>query len=66
MIYQMKRYLWDDYKNSGERDQKQKPKEKHDDFPTLLKYLVNSNPDFRTLKRGGQVYRPQAQLTNGY
>lgn len=57
VVYQMKRYLWDDHKSSVERDQKQKAKMKHDDWPTLLKYLANSQPTFRSLKSVGQIWR---------
>lgn len=66
-IYQLKRYSWDDYKRSMERDQKQKPKQKCDDYPTLWKYIANSNPSFRGL-RGihGVVRAGVGQRRNGY
>ena len=54
-IYQMKRYAWDDYKKSLEKDQKQKTKQRHDDYPTLLKYMINSNPTFRGLRDGSRM-----------
>ena len=56
-IYQLKRYLWDDHKSSMEKAQKQRTKTKHDDYPTCLKYLANSNPTFRGLKNLGRVWR---------
>lgn len=66
-IYQMRRYLWDDFKRQAERDQKQRPKDRHSDFPTLYKYLANSQPTFRGLKQIGHVYcRPQPERTSGY
>lgn len=58
VISQMKRYVWDDYRRNMERDQKQVPKDKDDDFPTLLKYLLNYQPTFNMLYGGGQVIRP--------
>jgi len=65
-IYQMKRYTWDDNRRqSDHRDIKQKPKGKHDDRPTLLKYLMNSEPNFRFLKQGPQVWRPHANKRRG-
>jgi len=65
--YQMRRYLWADFKRAAERDQKQMPKDKHSDFPTLLKYLANSQPTFRGLRMIGQVYkRPYQEQTSGY
>jgi hypothetical protein len=51
-ILQMKRYMWDNFKADLQRDQKQVPKPKHDDFPNNLKYLVNSDPLFKTLSYG--------------
>lgn len=59
-IHQMKRYLWDDYKKGADKDQKQKAKQKHDDGPTLLKYLANSAPTFRGLRQMGRPYTRQA------
>lgn len=65
-IYQLKRYAWDDHKRTVERDQKQKAKQRHDDFPTMLKYLVNSNPTFRGLKNVGMPIMRMGQRRNGY
>lgn len=38
-IYQVEHYIWDEYKH-GERDPKEKPKDKSTDFPDLLHYLA--------------------------
>ncbi|MCK5610479.1 hypothetical protein KAR91_51880 [Candidatus Pacearchaeota archaeon] len=54
-IHQLKRYAWEDYKKSQERDLKQKPRDKNDDYPTLLKYLANYDPDYRFLRQGAPV-----------
>lgn len=56
-IFQLKRYVWADYKQTEERDQKQKPKDKYDDYPTLLKYLLNTSPSFSGLHHSGQIFR---------
>lgn len=56
-IFQLKRYVWDNYRRQDERDLKQKPKDKYDDYPTLLKYLLNMNPSFAILHRGAPVIR---------
>ena len=56
-IQQMKRYVWDDYKAALEKDQKQTPKTKDDDFPTLAKYLLNTEPSFSTALHGAPVIR---------
>lgn len=54
-IFQMKRYVWDNYRRQEEKDLKQVPKPKNDDFPTLLKYLMNTDPNFVLLNRGAPV-----------
>lgn len=60
VIHQMKRYCWDEHKRTLDKDLKQTPKAKYDDYPTMLKYLMNDLPSFRatldgpkTLRRGG-------------
>ena len=65
-IQQMKRYGWDDFKKTLEKDQKQKPKQKWDDFPTLLKYAANSQPTFRGLKALGAPITIASGRSNGY
>lgn len=54
-IHQFKRYVWDDFRQKLEKGIKQKPKEKYDDFPTMWKYLVNDDPNFRQLSGGSPV-----------
>lgn len=56
-IYQVKRYVWDNYRRMDERDLKQLPRDKYDDYPTMLKYALNSQPSFRILSAGGEVLR---------
>ena len=65
-IYQMKRYSWDDHKRAMEKDQKQRTKTKHDDYPTMLKYLANTQPTFRGLKDMGKVHNTASGRVNGY
>lgn len=55
--FQMKRYVWDDFKTSLEKDLKQKAKAKNDDYPTLFKYLMNFNPSFTWLNEGAPVIK---------
>ena len=52
---QMKRYVWDDHKLSLEKAQKQIPKAKDDDYPSLLRYLANFDPRHTTLREGMQI-----------
>lgn len=54
-IKQIKRYVWEDWKHTVDRGQKQTPKDKDDDMPTLLKYLMNFEPRFEALARGDTV-----------
>jgi hypothetical protein len=54
-IYQMKRYVWDNFRNQDERDLKTKPRDKYDDYPTMLKYLLNSAPAFKVLNGNGEI-----------
>ena len=55
VISQMLRYCWQDYKKSAERDQMQKTRDKYDDFPTLFRYLLNSDPEFNVLRLGSPI-----------
>ena len=55
--FQMKRYVWAEYRDAMDRDVKQKPKEKNDDDPSMMKYLLNANPTFRGLRDGTQILR---------
>lgn len=54
-ITQMKRYVWDDHRRNLDKDLKQIPKAKNDDYPTLCKYLMNSEPRFRHLHGGAPI-----------
>lgn len=65
-ISQMKRYTWDEYKRASEKEQKQTPKAKNDDFPTMWKYLLNSNPSFVMLRGSGAVYSRPGNRRGAY
>jgi hypothetical protein len=65
-IYQLKRYCWDDFKRTADKGQKQRAKAKHDDFPTCIKYVMNSSPSFRGLQQMGSTFRSQGKRVNGY
>jgi len=65
-IFQMKRFSWDDYKKSAERDQKQRPKQKNDDYPALWRYICNSHPTFRGCRDVGQACYLAVGRKNGY
>lgn len=65
-IQQWKRYSWEDFKKSMEKDQKQKAKQKFDDYPTLGKYVANDQPTFRSLKELGRPVSIISGRSNGY
>lgn len=60
-IKQILRYVWDDYRHVDDRDVKQKPKDKNDDFPTLLKYLLNYQPEYGMLVNGAKVIKTRGR-----
>lgn len=59
-VHQIKRYVWDEWRRSGDKDQKQTPKDKNDDFPTLWKYLLNEEPTFRGLMLATRYHRQRS------
>jgi len=65
LISQMLRYSWDEYKMSVERDLKQKPRDKNDDYPAMLKYFMNYQPTFTFLINGAPVFK-KAGRRGGY
>jgi hypothetical protein len=62
-ITQIKRYVWDDFRRALEKAQKQTPKDKNDDFPTLWKYLLNTDPTFSFYKEGAKIVPSRRNLT---
>lgn len=66
MIHQMKRYCWDDHKRALDKDLKQTPKAKYDDYPTMLKYLMNELPTFRAMLDGPKVIGRAGMRGRGY
>jgi len=64
--FQMKRYVWDEHKFAAEKAVKQKPRERYDDFPTMLKYLMNFSPRFDWLKGGAPVIMHGGTRRKGY
>ena len=66
VIYQMKRYTWDEHRYRGERELKQTPRPKYDDYPSLLKYLMNYQPQFGWLHRGPPTAGSGAKRRGAY
>lgn len=65
-IHQIKRYTWDEHRKKAEKDLKQKPRAKYDDFPTCLKYLMNYEPTFSGLKDGPPIIRRAGTRRGAY
>ena len=58
---QFKRYTWAEYKRSPDRDVKQTPKDKNDDYPTMWKYVLNLEPTFRFMQQGPSVIHTRSR-----
>ncbi len=54
--YGMTHWSWDEHTRQGDRDLKEKTRDRFKDFPDLLRYLANSRPSFFGLTRGGGVW----------
>lgn len=65
-IYQMQRYVWDNFSTKVDKDVKETAKAKYDDRPTMLKYLANAEPNFRFLKSGAPIFQRQAKRKGSY
>jgi len=65
-IRSVKRYVWDNFKRSAEKDVKQVPKEKDDDFANMLKYLMNFNPTYQNMKGLGEVFKRTGKRKGAY
>ena len=66
VIFQMKRYTWDEHKYAMEKDQKQTPRAKYDDYPSLLRYICNLEPNFRWLYEGAPVVGRMGKRKGAY
>lgn len=65
-VYQFERFSWDDFSKRIDKDQKQTPKAKFDDFPACLRYVANSEPDFRYLRNGAPVIQRPGKRRGAY
>lgn len=63
-IYQFKRYVFDEWSrySTDQKDPKQTPRPKHDDFPTLLRYLASENISYSALTIGRQPFRREGRV----
>ena len=65
-IHQVKRHVWQDRKLGSERALIQIPKDKDDDYPALLKYLMNESPTFAWLSGANQHYQHPGKRKGAY
>ncbi len=56
-IFQIKRFVWDEFGPRSDRDSKQVPKPKNDDDPAMIRYFLNSDPTFGGLHESGIIRR---------
>lgn len=54
-IQQFKRFMWEDYKETIDKGQKQKAKDKYDDYPACLRYFALEEPNFDALMHSGRI-----------
>jgi hypothetical protein len=55
VVSQMLRHCWKDRKYGDENAQLQKERDKYDDYPSLFRYLLNTNPEFNVLRMGSPI-----------
>jgi len=60
-IHQLKRHVWQDRKLGSERALLQIPKDKDDDYPAMLKYLMNESVTFAWLSGMGGHYQKKGR-----
>lgn len=58
VIKGMTHYIWDEWKNEGERDKKEKPRDIFKHFPDCIRYLLMANPRYSA----PSLYRPKMDL----
>jgi hypothetical protein len=56
-IYGMTHWSWDEWTRSGDKEPKEKVRDKAKDFPDLIRYLANDRPAYRKYMLGAQIVR---------
>lgn len=64
--FQLKRFVWDEFRRASEKDLKQQPRPKYDDYPAMLKYALNTDPSFEFLVRGAPVIQRPGTRRGAY
>lgn len=58
--WQLRHYIWDEHATAAtaaKKDPKPTPREKEDDFPCMIGYLMNDNPSYAALQGARSVLR---------
>ena len=56
-VYGMTHWSWDEHARVGDKEPKEKVRDKAKDFPDLIRYLALDKPDFARYARGTQIVR---------
>jgi len=56
-IYGMTHWAWDEHVRAGDKEPKEKVRDKAKDFPDLIRYLANDRPDYAKYARGAAIVR---------
>jgi len=54
-IYGMTHWSWDEWTRAGDREPKEKVRDRAKDFPDLIRYLANDHPSFMRYRSGNGV-----------
>ena len=65
-IYSMQRWSWDEYTRQGDREPKERPRDRHKDFCDLVRYMVKDRPSFNGYRMSGLRHRPVGRSERGY
>lgn len=55
--YGMSHWSWDEHVRTGDKEPKEKVRDKAKDFPDLIRYLALDRPEFAKYARGAQIVR---------
>ncbi len=67
-IYGMGHWAWDDWTRGADREPKEKVRDRHKDFPDLIRYLALSQPTFSglTMRQAASVFHRPGRSIRGY
>jgi hypothetical protein len=57
----MGHWSWDEHSRAGDKEPKEKVRDKAKDFPDLIRYLALDKPEFARYARGAQIVRGPAR-----